>query len=201
MRTPPTPETDDDTFAPPSPAAPVADSGDPPKDDETPLWLRGVDAATLDLFNEQELRDIYETNLAKAKEEKKKAALKKLDHKALTRARIEEGIYSPRTAEDIERDSRLAEMVRVTINMPRFDAHNMPEPIIIDGKVYEHGLTYPVPRATYNDIAYLMNGACGAWRHYAQFKGDSSTFYSEMHGRMVHPGGLAMGSAYHAGNA
>ena len=151
-----------ETFAPPviarggeieEPELPLADEIEEPEElDDFGRFLLALDAETRELLNEDELRDIYDQQLAKAKAEKRAAAKKAVTERALQHARVESGLMPAEAIEAAKTRDRMAEQVRFTVDLPELGDFGLR----IDQNIFLHGFTYTVTRAQYDSFREIV---------------------------------------------
>lgn len=115
-------------------------------------FLLGLDASTRDLLDDAELRVIYDDQQLKAREERRAAAKKAVADRALTAARIAEGIIKPATAEDLAWKERMAEIVEFEVDMPGLGEGLVDIGQRIDQKIFLHGRRYRLSRAQFDSM-------------------------------------------------
>lgn len=154
------------------------------KNDPFELFLVSLDAATKEILNIDELREIYAAQVAKAFAEKKAAKKKAASEVALTAARIEAGLIPTAAREAMETARRNAELVRFTVELPPSgDQGQVPDiGLRIDQKVYLHGHTYTVTRAEYDS---MRDNLYRAGEHELTFKGQNTRQRKWMLGRAL----------------
>lgn len=96
---------------------------------------------------------------------------------------------------DEEQKKRNAELVSVFVQMPTLrkpgGGEHLPEPIVIDQKVYTSGRWYHnIPRAQADYMVYLMDQAR---RHVNAVEGRSTSYFNPGTFQVVHQGGVASG--------
>jgi hypothetical protein len=126
--------------------------------DDFGRFLLALDAETKELLTEDELRDIYEQQMAKAKAEKRAAAKKAAADRALSHARVESGLMPAEAIEAAKVRDRMNEMVRFTVDLPELGDTGLR----IDQMIYLHGHTYTLPRAKYESYREII------WRNQQQ---------------------------------
>lgn len=115
--------------------------------------LGDIDPAVAALFTDAELEQIEREEREKALAKQKKHALDDLRAKARQAAEIEHDLIPANTLRDANERKRLAEMVRVRINMPDDgggDARTAG--IRIDGRIYQMDREYTVTRAQFETM-------------------------------------------------
>lgn len=115
-------------------------------------FLASLDAETRDLFTEDELRETFEAQQKKAREERRMLAKKALTDKALISARIVEGVVPAETADMIRWRERMSEIVPITIDLPEMGDIGLR----VDQTIYLHGVTYHVTRAQAESMRSAM---------------------------------------------
>jgi hypothetical protein len=106
-------------------------------------FLAALDVQTRSLLDDDELREVFEAQRAKAQAERKAVARKAAMDRALTEARIAEGVLPKETADHVRWRERMSEIVPFTVDLPEMGDIG----IRVDQKVYLHGVTYQVTRA------------------------------------------------------
>jgi hypothetical protein len=93
-----------------------------------------------------------------------------------------------------EEERFLNEEVRLAIVMPRLrkptGGEQEPEPIVLDGRVFVHGVTYTVKRS---QAIYLLDVMDRNRRAVNAVDGRGSVYYHSGLGTMIHQGGIAAG--------
>ncbi len=125
---------------------------EPEELDDFGRFLVSLDAETRELLNDDELRDIYEAQMAKAKAEKRAAAKKAVTDRALQHARVESGLMPAEAREAAEVRDRMAELVKFTVDLPELGDIGLR----IDQHIFLHGFTYTVPRAQYDSFREIV---------------------------------------------
>lgn len=129
---------------------------EPPKPTESIAALREtllqhLTAEERELISDDDLLRIKARQDKKAADERKKDVLEKLEADMLHRARVEQGLLSAKTLRTAEERARLAQKVRVKIEMPGSVLQQI-QGFRIDGRMYEAGREYEMTRAEYESL-------------------------------------------------
>ncbi len=112
-----------------------------PEGDDFEMFLAEQDEDTRRLLTVVELRVIYETGIKRIEEEKKAAARKAVEARALRRARVNAGMLPAEAIEAQKRREWHSQKVKWTVNMP--EAGNsgrvVDAGVRINGRLYVHG--------------------------------------------------------------
>ena len=163
----------------------------PQPEDASPfgLFLASLDAETREMLDNDELRVIYDAQVAKAYAEKKAAKKKMAGELAANAARMEAGLIPMATIQDMETAKRNAELVRFTVELPPAGDNGEVADIglRIDQRVFLHGHTYTLPRAqadTFREMIYraremelTFKGQSRRMRQYMQGSMDSNRWH------------------------
>lgn len=131
---------------------------DPVPADPFALFLASIDAETRELLSDDELRDIYNAQLAAKQAEKKARAKKAIIEKAGHAAAIAAGLLPQAQQDELERQRRMNEMVEVRIEMPPADENGgLPDiGFRVNGRIFLHGFRYTVTRDVYDSLKEMM---------------------------------------------
>lgn len=148
-------------------------SGSPDSVDPFQLFLVTLPADARELLSEDELRVIYNEQLAKALAEKKAGLKKTAAESALHAARMEAGLVPAATAEAMQTARRNAEIVSAVIELPPAgeDGQVADIGIRIDQKVYLHGHRYEFTRGQWDSYREILYRAA---QHELEFKGQNT---------------------------
>lgn len=113
--------------------------------------LQHLTAEERELISDDDLIRIKRRQDEKAAAERKKDVLEKLEADMLHRARVEQGLLSAKTLRTAEERARLAQKVRVKIEMPGAVLQQI-QGFRIDGRMYEAGREYEMTRAEYESL-------------------------------------------------
>lgn len=113
--------------------------------------LQHLTAEERELISDDDLLRIKARQDKKAADERKKDVLEKLEADMLHRARVEQGLLSAKTLRTAEERARLAQKVRVKIEMPGSVLQQI-QGFRIDGRMYEAGREYEMTRAEYESL-------------------------------------------------
>jgi hypothetical protein len=105
------------------------------------------------LITDAELEKIENEEIEKAIASKKRQALADVRALASAEARIEHGLIPADVLRDETEKARLAERVRVKVNLPRGGGALG---LRIDGRLFRHGQTYTVTRAEYESMHFTV---------------------------------------------
>ena len=136
----------------------------PPEPDVTEKLLANISPEVAALFSKDEIAAIVKKATDDALNEKKKRALKDLQAKAATQARVEQGLVSQDVIRSAEEQARLDEIVTWRCNLPEGGGDGLR----LDGKVFRHGELHTTTRAVYATAAAMMYQS---WVTEFRFKG------------------------------
>jgi hypothetical protein len=105
------------------------------------------------LITDAELEKIEDEEIEKAIASKKRQALADVRALASAEARIEHGLIPADVLRDETEKARLAERVRVKVNLPRGGGALG---LRIDGRLFRHGQAYTVTRAEYESMHFTV---------------------------------------------
>jgi hypothetical protein len=122
------------------------------------FFLASLDAETKTLLSDDELRKIYETQLAAALDEKRAARRRQAMDIANHAARMASGLVPADTQEAMETLKRNSRIVRIPIELPPSGEHGeLPDiGLRIDQRVFLHGRTYEVTEAQAASMREMM---------------------------------------------
>jgi len=145
---------------------------EPPKDTGFALFLLSLDAETRELLEESELREIYATQLAKAKAEKRAAKRGAAIEAALSSARMSEGMVPAEARAALELMRFNQQPMRLKIQLPPADENGNVADIglRIDQRVLLDGHTIPCTRAEFDSWREMLYRAS---QHELEFLGMS----------------------------
>jgi len=127
---------------------PEPEIAEPEELDDFGRFRMTLDAETLDLLGDDELRAIWADQLAKAKAEKRAATKKAVASRAKHHALVVEGLLPQDVIADQVWRDRMAEQIRFTVDLPEVGDIGLR----IDQKVYLHGHSYTVSRSEYESM-------------------------------------------------
>ena len=109
--------------------------------DDFELFLAEQDEDVRRLLTVVELRVIYETEVKRAQEEKKAAARKAVQARALRHAKVSAGLLPPEAIEAQKRREWHSQRVKWTVNMPEAGSSGkvVDAGVRINGRLYAHG--------------------------------------------------------------
>lgn len=151
------------------PAAPapapesVGEPADEPPVDEPPVdetaaarrerMLSGFDPDVAALFTDADLAKIESEERQRVAADRKKLALADIRQRVRLEEQVATGLVPASVLRDEAEEARLTETVRIRINLPGAGAgHRGQNGFRVNGRLYQQGMTYDVPRAVYDSL-------------------------------------------------
>lgn len=149
------------------PAETPAESGFDPEPEPKPIvdpeaaarrerMLAGFDPDVAALFTDEDLAKIEAEEKQRVVNDRKKLALDDLRQRARLENQVELGLAPKERLRDEAELARMEEIVRIRINLPGGGAgHRGQHGFRVNGRLYQQGMVYEVPRSTYDSLVEM----------------------------------------------